>query len=87
MFSLYRYCPSTRDMTTEFAKKVLCGKKCLLKLADVLWVEEVPRYKEMCTKTIWLKAQSNANILKYFPDLPQSRTPQKSYLFNVINTL
>jgi hypothetical protein len=45
-------------MTTEFAKKVLCGQKYLLKLADVLWVEEVPRYKEMCTKTVWLKAHS-----------------------------
>jgi hypothetical protein len=43
-------------MTTEFARKVLCGKKSLLKLANVLWVEEVPRYKEMSTKTVWLKA-------------------------------
>ena len=87
MSSLHRYCPSARDMTTEFARKVLCGKKCLLKLANVLWVEEVPRYKEMNTKTVWLKAQSNPNIVKYIPDLTKSRIPQKAYLFNVINTL
>ena len=33
LFIFHRYCPSERDMTTSFAKKVLCGKKKLLNLS------------------------------------------------------
>jgi len=32
-------------MTTCFAKEVLAGKKKLLDLSKVLWVNEAPRYK------------------------------------------
>ena len=74
-------------MTTEFARKVMCGEKSLLKLKDVLWVDEVPRYKEINCKTIWEKAKTNDQIIKYFPDFNQNRLPQKQYLFNVINTV
>ena len=71
-----KYCPSERDMTTDFARKVLGGQKLLLNLADVLWVEEVPRYKEISVKTIWQKAKTeNAAILKYFPDFNDKRYP------------
>jgi len=34
-----RYCPPPRDMTTDFARKVLSGKKSLLKLSEILWVD------------------------------------------------
>ena len=55
-------------MSTEFARKILCGEKNLLSLKDVLWVEEAPRYKEINVKIIWEQAKTKANILKYFPD-------------------
>jgi len=42
-----------RDMTTTFAKNILCGKKKLLALSDILWVKDAPRYKEICSKAIW----------------------------------
>ena len=50
-------------------------------------MEEVPRYKEINTKTIWEQAKTKPNILTYFPDFNQNRLPQKQYLFNVINTV
>jgi hypothetical protein len=40
-------------MATDFARKVLNGEKKLLKLSDVIWVEEVPRFKEISCKKIW----------------------------------
>ena len=82
-----KYCPSVRDMSTDFARKVLCGQKFLLKRNEVLWVDEVPRYKEINTKTIWQQAKTKPNILKYFPDFKENKLPQKQYLFNVINTV
>ena len=66
---------------------MLCGKKSLLNLKDVLWLEEIPRYKEICVKTIWDKAKTDSNILRHFPDFKAKKYPQKAYLFNVINTI
>ena len=74
-------------MTTLFARKVLNGQKSLLNVCDVLWVDEVPRYKEINTKTIWEQAKAKENIIKFFPDFNQNRFPQKQYLFNVVNTV
>ena len=74
-------------MTTEFAKKVLSGKKKLLNLSEVLWVNNVPRYKEINVKTIWDKAKTDNSIKAYFPDFNEKRYPRKAYLFNVINTV
>jgi len=48
-----RYCPTARDMTTSFAKKVLSGEKKLLKLNEILWVKNAPRYKEISSKKLW----------------------------------
>ena len=52
-----------------------------------MWVDEVPRYKEIKAKTIWEQAKTKPNILKYFPDFKENKLPQKQYLFNVINTV
>ena len=39
------YVPPQRDLTSKFCKEILSGEKKLLKLKDVLWVEEVPNWK------------------------------------------
>ena len=57
-------------MTTSFAKDILCGKKKLLKLSEVLWVTNVPRYKEISSKAIWNEAKSDNTITLYMPDFP-----------------
>ncbi len=62
-------------MTTGFAKKVLAGKKNLLDLSKVLWVNEAPRYKEICSKAIWNEVKGDQKLLCYMPSFPQSRTP------------
>ena len=49
----FRYCPTARNMTTSFAKKVLSGEKKLLKLNEILWVKNAPRYKEISSKKLW----------------------------------
>ena len=35
------YCPTQRDLSTQFVKDVLSGKKALLKMADVKFVKNV----------------------------------------------
>jgi len=51
------YCPSLNDMTNTFVRKVLSGKKKLMKANLILWVEEVPRWKNFSSKVIWGKAK------------------------------
>ena len=74
-------------MTTSFAKDILSGKKKLLKLSEVLWVNDVPRYREICSKAIWNEVKTDDNLTVYMPDFPKSRLPQKAYLLNVMNTV
>jgi len=62
-------------MTTSFAKEVLSGKKKLLKLNEVLWVNNVPRYKEISSKALWEEAKGDKRITVYMPDFPKSRLP------------
>lgn len=40
-----------------------------------MWVDEVPRYKEIKAKTIWEQAKTKPNILKYFPDFKDNKLP------------
>jgi len=35
------YCPPQRDLSTQFVKDILSGKKALLKMADVKFVKNV----------------------------------------------
>jgi len=53
----------------------LNGEKKLLKMKDVIFVEDVPRWPEFSSKELWAKAKHNANFNKYFPDFSLSKYP------------
>jgi hypothetical protein len=46
-------------------------------MEEVNFVEEVPGWKSLSSKTIWASVRENENILKYFPDAEIKRTPQR----------
>lgn len=54
--SAKKYCPAKRDLSKAFVIDVISGKKKLLKLADVKWVEFVPLWPEFSSKALWEKA-------------------------------
>ena len=54
--SAKKYCPAKRDPSKAFVVDVISGKKKLLKLADVKWVEFVPLWPEFSSKALWEKA-------------------------------
>ena len=47
------HCPPNRDLTKKFTKEILSGKKKLLKLTEVSWVENVPLWPEFSAKALW----------------------------------
>ena len=68
-----KYLPSKRDFTADFGNKVITGKKLLLKTSEVNFIDDVPKYKELSAKRIWLEIRRNRDVMKYFPDFPPNR--------------
>lgn len=48
-----------------------------MKLSQVYWVEEVPRWPEFTAKAIWQKAQKNDAFVLYFPNYREGKYPER----------
>ncbi len=55
-----------------------------MKTQDVIWVDEVPKWKEFSAKEIWNKAKNNAQYQPYFPDSTKSKIPSRFIKVNII---
>ena len=68
-------------------KDVLCGKKALMKKADVVKVT-VPHYDELSVKALWPGISKDPEFIKNFPEkYPVGRGPPRQYFFDILNTL
>ena len=48
----------------------------------------VPKFDELSVKNIFPLIRQDAEVIKYFPDdYPKGREPDRTYTFNVLNTL
>ena len=48
----------------------------------------VPKLDELSVKNIFPLIRQDAEVMKYFPDdYPRGREPDRTYTFNVLNTL
>ena len=73
--------------TKDLLKAVLAGKKKLLKMKDVNFCNP-PAFDEIGVKALYEKIIKLPGMAAYFPDsLPKGRQMQKSYMYNVWNTL
>lgn len=81
------YIPGKRDFTAKFARQVLANEKKLLKINEVIQVQDVPQDLELKIKDIYDIVKSDPKINVYLPDYPKSRLPERGYLFNIINTV
>ena len=71
----------------DFLKLVFQGKKKLLKLKDVKFVEVV-RYDELSVRGLYGDLLSLDGMGFYFPDAyPKGRQCDREYMFNVANSL
>ena len=59
----------------------------LLKMSELKSVN-VPKFDELSVKNIFPLIRQDAEVMKYFPDdYPKGREPDRTYTFNVLNTL
>ena len=71
----------------DFLKQVLNNHKKLLKLKDVKWVNP-PKYDEISVANLYPKYAMDPAFMAYMPDhLPKGKFPDRTYFFNVMNTL
>ena len=82
-----KYLPPAREMTMEFARDILSGKKHLLDMKDVKWVTKAPQLKDLNVKYIWSVIRRKQHLMKFFPSYTGKKFPTKAYLFNVVNTI
>ena len=71
----------------DLLKLVLANKKMLLKMSELKSVN-VPKFDELSVKNIFPLISQDPEVLNYFPDdYPKGREPDRTYTFNVLNTL
>lgn len=75
------YTPSLRELTSEFAKDILAGRKFLLKQNEVMRVGQIPNFKEFSTKRIWNSVNDDPLIKLYFPSYAKNIYPSNFFLF------
>ena len=74
-------------LNKDFLKEVFADKKRLLKLKEVKWIN-VPLYDELSVAKLWPLMQDDTNFMLYMPSkLPKGRSPDRTYFFNIMNTL
>ena len=74
-------------MTKDFLKKVLAGKKQLMKKAEVQEVK-VPKYDELSVTNLYPQFAKDAEMMSYFPSkYPKGKGAPRAYFFNILNTL
>ena len=55
-------------MDSKFVKDILSGNKALLLNSKVIFVTNVPHWKELTSENIWNEVKSDRNVTKYFKD-------------------
>ena len=74
-------------ITYDMLKLVFAGKKKLLKLKEVKFIQ-TPKYDEISVKNLYDKFIDMEGMKDYFPDkYAKGRQCDREYMFNVANIL
>ena len=74
-------------LNKDYLRLVFAEEKSLLKLSDVKWIN-VPRFDELSVESLEKQFKDDAKFQRFLPNrLPKGRQPDRTYYFNVLNTL
>ena len=81
------YLPPNDQLNKHFLKLVLSGEKDLLKMTELRPIN-APHYDEISVKNILPRVAKDEAIMRYLPtNLPNGRVIDRTYFFNVLNTV
>ena len=77
--------PPAKMCSMPFLKKVLNGKKQLLKMTDSGSIPHIPRLPEISLEKFWNELKNDDDFSQYFPDAyyNEGRVPDRRYFFTV----
>ena len=74
-------------MNKDYLRQIFSEEKQLIKLSDIKWIN-VPRYDELSVENLEKHFINDLRFRRFMPErLPKGRMPDRSYYFNVLNTL
>ena len=74
-------------LNKDYLRLVFAEENSLLKLSDVKWIN-VPRFDELSVENLEKQFKDDAKFQRFLPNrLPKGRQPDRTYYFNVLNTL
>ena len=81
------YCLPESQMTKEYMKLILAGKKKLFKRGDVTFIT-VHKFNEISVCALYSKMLERDEMKPYFPEkFPKGRSCDKEYFFNIAATV
>ena len=48
---------------------------------------EVPEYKELSIKSVWLKFKDDKYLLQFLPDIKDNQLPKREYFYGILATV
>ena len=83
-----RYSPSLKMLTKTMCRDLLSGRKRMLLLPDVQFVDQAERFRELSVVSLLEHAHRELpQVLDYLPDNPEPDRICRKYLMNIMNTL
>ncbi len=80
--------PPLSKTPIAFLKDVMMEKKKLIHKKDLSVVDKaIPRFAELSVKYFWpMIKKDRVDLMRFFPDYSEKQLPDKTYLFNILNT-
>ena len=75
------------QVNKDFLRDVFADRKKLFKKSQVTYIS-VPNFDELSVKNLWAGLKDDDAFKIYFNDIyPKERFPERSYFFNILNTI
>ena len=79
--------PPEKIINKDFLRKVFTEEKNLFHLDEVKYVN-MPKYDELSVRKFYSMLMQDETFAKYLPDpTPDSRLPDRKYLWDIANTV
>ena len=81
------YIPPPNDFNAEYGLAVLKKRKKAFRHSEINFVKGIPQETEFKVERLLKMIKDDAKVKAYLPDWTKKHVPDKSYLFNLVNTV
>ena len=78
------YLPGKRNVNAKFISQFLAGRKQLLKLSEVRWVNRICGFRELSVKSLYELTTYKDELAHYLPDVTSLSKLDRAYFLNAL---